>query len=68
MLALWDQAMAAAGKGGAVVTDAFGRPLRLAVLPDELVALTDPRVVVADGTRLPKDIEAWVRFVRRSAS
>ena len=51
-----------------MVTDAFGRPLRLSVLPDELVALTDPRVVVADGTRLPEDIEAWVRFVRRSES
>ena len=68
MLGLWDQALAAAKKKGAVVTDAFGRPLRLSVLPDELVALTDPRVVVADGTRLPEDIEAWVRFVRRSES
>ncbi|MBI1949126.1 MAG: hypothetical protein HYS27_25785 [Deltaproteobacteria bacterium] len=68
MLALWGQALAGAKKKGAVVTDAFGRPLSLAVLPDELVALTDPRVVVADGTRLPEDIEAWVRFVRRSAS
>jgi hypothetical protein len=68
MLALWDQALASAKKKGGTVTDAFGRPLRLAVLPDELVALTDPRVVVADGTRLPEDIEAWVRFVRRSES
>lgn len=68
MMALWDRALAGAKKKGAVVTDAFGRPLTLTVLPDELVALTDPRVVVADGTRLPEDIEAWVRFVRRSAS
>lgn len=68
MLALWERALAAAKTKGATVTDAFGRPLALNVLPDELVALTDPRVVVADGTRLPEDVEAWVRFVRRSAS
>ncbi|MCC7070453.1 MAG: hypothetical protein IT383_03965 [Deltaproteobacteria bacterium] len=68
MLGLWDRALAAAKAKGGTVTDAFGRPLSLAVLPDELVALTDPRVVVADGTRLPEDVEAWVPFVRRSAS
>lgn len=66
MLALWDDALDAAHDKGAVVTDVFGRRLSLRLLPDELVALTDPRLVVADGTRLPEDVEDWVRFVRRS--
>ena len=66
MLKLWDQALDAAKDRGAVVTDVFGRRLALRMLPDDLVALTDPRLVVADGTRLPEDVEAWVRFVKRS--
>ena len=64
MLKLWDDALDAAKDKGAVVTDAFGRRLSLRLLPDDLVALTDPRLVVADGTRLPEDVEAWVRFVK----
>ena len=38
--------------------------VKLELLPDELINLTDPRLVVADGTRLPEDIEAWTRFVK----
>lgn len=68
MLALWDDALAAAGKRGKETKDVFGRPMKLALLPDELVALTDPRLVVADGTRLPEDIEAWTRFVKTNGS
>ena len=45
-------------------TDVIGRPMKLELLPDELINLTDPRLVVADGTRLPEDIEAWTRFVK----
>ncbi len=67
MLKLWDQALDAAQDRGAVVTDVFGRRLSLRLLPDDLVALTDPRLVVADGTRLPEDVEAWVRFAKRSS-
>jgi hypothetical protein len=33
------------------------------MLPDDLLALTDPRQVVVDGTRLPEDVERWDRFV-----
>jgi hypothetical protein len=64
MLALWDDALAAAKKRGKETTDVFGRPMKLALLPDALIELTDPRLVVADGTRLPEDIEAWTRFVK----
>jgi hypothetical protein len=63
-LALWDKALAAAGKKGVTTTDVYGRPLSLQLLPDELVAMTDPRLLVGDGTRLPEDVEAWIPFVR----
>ncbi|MDP2342297.1 MAG: MG2 domain-containing protein [Deltaproteobacteria bacterium] len=66
MLTLWDRALDAAKARGAVVTDAFGRRISLRLLPNELVALTDPRLVVADATRLPEDVEDWVRFAKRS--
>lgn len=64
MLALWDDALRSAKKRGKDTTDIFGRPMQLALLPEELINLTDPRLVVADGTRLPEDIEAWTRFVK----
>jgi hypothetical protein len=66
MLELWDRALDDAAKKGPV-TDAFDRKLKLPLLPDELIALTDPRLVVADGTRLPEDVEPWIQFVKRSA-
>jgi hypothetical protein len=63
-LELWDKALVAAARKGVVTTDVYGRPLRLQLLPDELVAMTDPRLLVGDGTRLPEDVEAWIPFVR----
>jgi hypothetical protein len=68
MLSLWSKALVRAREKGVVTTDAFGRPLTLQALPDELVAMADPRLVVRDGTRLTEDIEAWVPFVRNSGS
>lgn len=62
---LWKQAVAKAKAKGATVTDAYGRELRLSVLPDDLLALTEPRAVVADGTRLPEDVEDWANWVRK---
>ena len=66
MLTLWERALDDAKGRGAIITDAFGRRLTLRLLPEELVALTDPRLVVADATRLPEDVEDWVRFAKRS--
>lgn len=68
MLSLWSKALVRAREKGVVTTDAFGRPLTLQALPDDLVAMADPRLVVRDGTRLTEDIEAWVPFVRNSGS
>lgn len=65
MVALWSSALDACDARGEAVDDAYGRRLRLSVLPPELLALTDPRAVVVDGTRLPEDVEDWARWVAK---
>ncbi len=65
MAELWTQALAACTKRGEKVEDAFGRRLRLHRLPPDLMALTDPRQVVAIGTRLPEDVENWSQWISR---
>jgi hypothetical protein len=67
MARLWGQALAACEKRGEAVTDAYGRKLKLSRLPPELLAFTDPRAVVVDGTRLPEDVENWGEWVAREA-
>jgi hypothetical protein len=42
----------------------FGRELTLDRLPDALVRLANPRLVVDDATRLPEDIEPWLPYIR----
>jgi hypothetical protein len=61
---LWAQAMRAAADAGDPTMDSFGRPLRLAGLPDDLLDLLDPRRMVR-GTRLPEDLENWPNWVRQ---
>lgn len=65
MAALWKQALEACERRGERVTDAYGRRLRLSLLPGDLLALTDPRAVVVVGTRLPEDVENWAVWVAR---
>lgn len=65
MAKLWSQALAAAEQRGEIVTDAYGRRLRLRRLPADLLALTDPRAVIVVGTRLPEDVENWSAWVAR---
>lgn len=67
MAKLWQAALTEAEKEGAPVQDAYGRRLRLSVLPDDLLALADPRSIVVDGTRLPEDVENWIEWVRKEA-
>ncbi len=62
---LWDAALTATEAKGQSTADAFGRRLRLSQLPPDLLALTDPREVVVEGTRLPEDIENWAAWVAR---
>jgi hypothetical protein len=63
MAKLWQQAIAACHEKKIPVDDAYGRPLRLSLLPGDLLALTDPREVIVDGTRLPEDVENWSAWV-----
>ncbi len=63
MARLWTRARTACADRGEPASDAFGRPLRLHLLPPDLLALTEPRVVVIDGTRLPEDVENWAAWV-----
>jgi hypothetical protein len=65
MASLWKKALDACLARNKKVVDAFGRKLRLHRLPADLLALTDPRQVVAVGTRLPEDVENWSRWVQR---
>jgi hypothetical protein len=67
MARLWEQALAACEKRGESVTDAYGRRLKLSRLPPDLLALTDPRVVVVGGTRLSEDVENWGAWVARES-
>ncbi|HYO55825.1 MG2 domain-containing protein [Archangium sp.] len=67
MAKLWEKALEACEKRGEAVTDAYGRRLKLSRLPPELLALTDPRAVVVNGTRLPEDVENWGEWVAREA-
>ncbi|WP_370645281.1 MG2 domain-containing protein [Corallococcus sp. EGB] len=64
---LWSESLAACEQRGQKVTDAFGRKLRLSRLPEDLLALTDPRAVVVSGTRLPEDVVNWGAWVAREA-
>jgi hypothetical protein len=57
---LWDDSLDEVGEAD----DAFGRKLALVRLPDDLLALCDPRQVVIDGTRLSEDVEPWIPWVR----
>jgi hypothetical protein len=66
MAKMWSLALSECKKRGEPVTDAFGRELELLRLPEDLLALTAPRAVVIEGTRLPEDVENWSEWVRRN--
>jgi hypothetical protein len=65
MARLWNETLDALEKRGEHPTDAFGRRLRLSLLPPDLLAMTDPRSVVSVGTRLPEDVENWADWVQK---
>lgn len=62
---LWDKAIAACTARGEPVDDAYGRTLRLSHLPDDLLALTAPRALISDATRLPEDVIDWAAWVQK---
>ncbi|MSP55936.1 MAG: hypothetical protein EXR69_10090 [Myxococcales bacterium] len=58
MVGIWNTTLSAHP-----TNDPFGRPLRLSVLPADLLAFTDPRVMVSNAALLPEDIENWPTYV-----
>jgi len=66
--ALWGRALEHQHDAGLPCTDAFGIPLTLDRLPDDLLRLTDPRWLVSDARRLPEDVQDWVGWVRLEGS
>lgn len=65
MAGLWAKSLAAIERRKDSARDAYGRLLRLHRLPADLLALTEPRQVVIDGTRLPEDTENWAAWVAK---
>src|SRR6478609_8836349 len=63
LASLWQKALDACEQKKLPNTDAYGRRLRLSQLPEDLLALTDPRQVVVTKTRLPEDVESWNAWV-----
>lgn len=63
MARLWSAALAKVAARGERVDDAYGRRLTLSRLPGDLLELTDPRMVIVQGTRLPEDVENWAQWV-----
>ena len=49
---------------GVTTVDAWDRPLELWRLPDTLLSLCEPRVLVLDATRVPEDVDPWIPWVR----
>ncbi|MFT3838525.1 MAG: MG2 domain-containing protein [Myxococcaceae bacterium] len=65
MAKLWTKALDAVETKKGDDHDAYGRRLKLSRLPADLLALTDPRSVVVNATRLPEDTENWSQWVAK---
>jgi hypothetical protein len=65
MAKLWSAALDALDGRKEPARDAWDRRLRLHRLPADLLALTEPRALVIDGTRLPEDIQNWSQWVAK---
>jgi hypothetical protein len=65
MARLWSKALDAVARRGKPNDDAYGRRLRLSLLPSDLLSLVDPRAVIVVGTRLPEDVENWTAWVAK---
>ncbi len=63
MVGIWARALDEVEAAGEPAVDGFGRPLTLAVLPEELLDQVDPRQMASDGTRLPEDVVNWFAYV-----
>ncbi|MBK8011160.1 MAG: hypothetical protein IPK13_07395 [Deltaproteobacteria bacterium] len=67
MVKFYEDTLSAREDADRPTTDAYGRRIRLDMLPDDLLALLDPRSVIINGTHLDEDVENWIDYVRRNA-
>lgn len=65
MARLWRESLTGLEQRQDSARDAWGRLLRLHRLPADLLALTEPRLLVVNGTRLPEDIQNWSQWVAK---
>lgn len=65
MAGLWKSAVNAVEQKKDSASDAWGRPLRLHRLPADLLALTEPRALIVNGTHLPEDVQNWAQWVAK---
>lgn len=65
MAKLWNDSLDAVEARKESARDGWGRKLRLHRLPADLLALTEPRQVVINGTRLPEDTQNWSQWVAK---
>ncbi len=65
MARLWNAAIDAVEQRKDSGRDAWGRKLRLHRLPSDLLALTEPRQLVINGTRLNEDMQNWAQWVAK---
>jgi hypothetical protein len=65
MAKLWNQSLDVVEGRKESAKDAWGRRLRLHRLPADLLALTEPRQIVINGTRLPEDTQNWSQWVAK---
>lgn len=63
MRELWDASLAKLRSDGTPAVDAYGRELRLNLLPYDLLVQVDPRNHASDATRLPEDLTDWPQWV-----
>ena len=61
---MFDEVLDARAAAGEPLLDPFGRRPTLGALPDDLVELCDPRLLVRDATHLPEDVQPWTTFVK----
>jgi hypothetical protein len=65
MAQLWNRSLDAVEARKESARDAWGRRLRLHRLPMDLLALTEPRAVIVNGTHLPEDTQNWALWVAK---
>jgi hypothetical protein len=63
MAVLYGEVLDARADAGTPMTDPWGRRLELYLLPDELLNLVEPRVLVRDATKVPEDVVNWNHWV-----